>query len=217
MVSGCGLIIIRFPPLSQTTCNDQEIDIMFLLDSSGSIGDADFEIARDWLISVAKSFQIGKLATQVSVMQFADDVIPEFDLDDYDTIEQVENALKNMRLSKGGTNIAGALKYAAQNITDPGFGARASAPKVVVLLTDGREGRGRDRDQTEIQAKLLQKAASVFIIGIGKKQNTRLLNGMATEPISDHVKSAETYEDINKFKSSLTKEGSDICAILPSS
>ena len=40
------------------------------------------------------------------------------------------------------------------------------------------------------------------------QQNTELLSDMATEPTSDHFKSANTYEEINKFKSVLTK---DIC------
>ena len=61
------------------------------------IGQRNFEIAREWLISITKSFQIGPLATQVSVIQYTEAPSPEFDLNDYATVEEVSNNnLKNV-------------------------------------------------------------------------------------------------------------------------
>ena len=92
----------------------------------------------------------------------------EFDLDDYGTIELVESALKRMQLVNGGTNIGEAVNYVTEKISDKNFGARASSPKVVVILTDGQD---QNPNQSEIvaAAKRLQKTASVFVIGIGSR------------------------------------------------
>ena len=76
---------------TEAVCPDQEVDLVFMLDSSGSIGQRNFEIAREWLISITKSFQIGPLATQVSVIQYTEAPSPEFDLNDYATIEEVKS------------------------------------------------------------------------------------------------------------------------------
>lgn len=88
---------------TEAACPDQEVDLIFMLDSSGSIGKHNFEIAREWLISITKSFQIGPLATQVAVIQYTNNPTPEFDLDDYGTVSEVENGLKRMRLANGAT------------------------------------------------------------------------------------------------------------------
>ena len=61
--------------VTEATCTDQEVDLIFMLDSSGSIGSDNFEIAKKWLISITKSFEIGKRAAQVSVMQFTDQAV----------------------------------------------------------------------------------------------------------------------------------------------
>jgi len=54
----------------------------------------------------------------------------------------------------------------------------------------------------EIAKTLQQKAASVFVIGIGNEanMNTNMLNAVATEPIVDHIKKANTVEGINKVR-----------------
>ena len=54
---------------AESQCTDQEVDLVFMLDSSGSIGSRNFEIAREWLISISKSFQIGPTATQIALIQ----------------------------------------------------------------------------------------------------------------------------------------------------
>ena len=69
----------------------------------GSIGSANFEIAREWLISITKSFQIGPLATQVSVIQYTSSPNPEFDLNDFGTVEEVEAGMRRMQLVNGAT------------------------------------------------------------------------------------------------------------------
>ena len=57
---------------AESQCTDQEVDLVFMLDSSGSIGSRNFEIAREWLISISKSFQIGPTATQIALIQVSE-------------------------------------------------------------------------------------------------------------------------------------------------
>ena len=63
---------------AESQCTDQEVDLVFMLDSSGSIGSRNFEIAREWLISISKSFQIGPTATQIALIQVSISLVDSF-------------------------------------------------------------------------------------------------------------------------------------------
>ena len=67
---------------AESQCTDQEVDLVFMLDSSGSIGSRNFEIAREWLISISKSFQIGPTATQIALIQVSISFVDSFSLSD---------------------------------------------------------------------------------------------------------------------------------------
>jgi hypothetical protein len=67
---------------------------------------------------VTKSFQIGPVATQVSVIQYTSEPIPEFDLNDFKTAAEVEDGIKRMRLQNGSTRTdkARALEFVSNVI-----------------------------------------------------------------------------------------------------
>ena len=47
-------------------CLEQsEIDLSFVIDSSSSIGDANFAVMKDFVIKIIKSFSVGPANTQV--------------------------------------------------------------------------------------------------------------------------------------------------------
>lgn len=69
----------------------------------------------------------------------------EFDLNDYQTVEDVQSALDDVLYTKGWTATALALSL-ARFVLDPlrNYGARPfenGIPKVAVLLTDGRSNQ----------------------------------------------------------------------------
>ena len=74
------------------------------------------------------------------------------------------------------------------------YGARASAPKVLVILTDGQDAT--PQLVIEEARKLHQKDVIVFAIGVGAQGslNMDLLSKVATEPVVEHIKSAATVE-----------------------
>ena len=63
-------------------CKNQEIDIQFLVDSSGSIGEADFDRTRKWIKNVVNSFDVNQYGTNFGLTQFTMKVRDEFKLTD---------------------------------------------------------------------------------------------------------------------------------------
>ncbi|CAG5078717.1 Oidioi.mRNA.OKI2018_I69.PAR.g9066.t1.cds [Oikopleura dioica] len=97
-----------------------------------------------------------------------------------------------------------ALLFAAEHFHDKDFGARSQAPKVLVLISDGQDNH--PERVLEAAKKLHAQDVSVFVIGIGNESqmNTKMMNQIATEPVTQHIKYANTVEGINKFKNALT-------------
>ena len=89
-----------------------------------------------------------------------------------------------------------ALGFLNEVVFTEKYGARASAPKVLVILTDGQDAT--PQLVIEEAKKLHQKDVIVFAIGVGPQNslNMDLLGKVATEPVVEHIKSAATVEGI---------------------
>ena len=71
-------------------------DIMFLVDSSGSIGPTNFETMKTFMKNLVGKIQIGADRSQVGVVQFSDYNREEFQLNKYSTHEEIYAAIDRM-------------------------------------------------------------------------------------------------------------------------
>lgn len=71
-------------------------DIMFLVDSSGSIGPENFEKMKTFMKNLLDKIQIGGDRSRVGVVQFSDYSKEEFQLDKYFTQKEISDAIDSM-------------------------------------------------------------------------------------------------------------------------
>ena len=45
------------------------MDLIFLVDGSTSVGERDFEITKEWMISFVKQFEIGEYNSKIGVVK----------------------------------------------------------------------------------------------------------------------------------------------------
>jgi len=145
-------------------------DIVLVLDQSTSIvvGDPNYD---NWYVqmlgfakSVASAFPIGENLTQIGLMKFSGDVEIVFHLNRYNDRETLLNAIDNVDIFGGETNIAAALRTARQDMFAQSNGARPGVPKILILLTDGTANI--EPLNTLPEAKLT-KAANIKIYAVG--------------------------------------------------
>ena len=48
-----------------------DLDLIFLLDGSSSLGAADFETVKEWVVEVSTQFNIEDGSTQIGVIQYS--------------------------------------------------------------------------------------------------------------------------------------------------
>ena len=80
-------------------------DVVFLMDSSGSIGFDNFKKMKKFLKDVIATLNIGpnESHTRISVVSFGDNVRPDFNLNSYQTVQQYHKAIDDIKyLNQGG-------------------------------------------------------------------------------------------------------------------
>ena len=96
--------------LSVTECNAQA-DIVFLLDSSGSVGSSNFQKMLGFVKNVANSFDIGPTDVQIGVDTFQTSHKAEFNLNTYSDKQRMLTAINNIKYTTGLTHTGDAIRF----------------------------------------------------------------------------------------------------------
>lgn len=170
-----------------------ERDIVFVVDTSGSMAGEKIKQARNALKYLVSKLNDGDRFNIVPFSSFADPwrkgLVP--------AKETREEGLKfaETLIAQGGTDIAGAFDAAASCLmTDP------ARPSYVVFMTDGKPTMGETTDPKKIIAKVIAakggkggESLRVFTWGVGYDLDTHLLDDMATRGggVSEYVRPEE--------------------------
>lgn len=100
---------------STPTCAAQA-DIVFILDSSGSIGQTNYNKMLSFVRDVTSKFDIGPNKIQVGVEIFSDRSFIQFHLNKYSDIQTLDTAIANIPYKRGTTNTGQALKVWINNL-----------------------------------------------------------------------------------------------------
>ena len=138
-------------------------DIVFVLDESGSIGSADFNLMKSFVSQLVGRLDIDSGNTRVGLVTFSSSVGTYFNLNAYSTVASVQAAVDSLRYRGGGTNTATALAHVRTTMLTSAAGDRSDVPNVVVVLTDGHSSSAV-RTVVSIQYYLFKKktASNLF-------------------------------------------------------
>ena len=146
---------------------------MFVLDSSGSIGNTNFQKIRNFVNMVISDLDIGPRRTQVGVIVFSLYASVSFNLNSYSNRQELTSAVNRIPYLASTTNTADAL----HTLINQGFvGARPVAqgvPRIAMVVTDGMSDNPA---LTKTAAEALRRVPSIttYAIGIGSAKVTEL-------------------------------------------
>ena len=98
-----------------TACTSY-IDLIFIVDVSGSIQFERIKIIREFLVSIVADLDIGPNSTRVAAAYFSNESYTAFTLDQYNTRQDVQEAIRYIPYIGGKTNIASGLRVARTEI-----------------------------------------------------------------------------------------------------
>ena len=114
---------------------EQNVDIVFAVDASSSMGNVNFQKELDIVTDMIESLNVGS-QVRVGLLTYASDVNVVFDLNEYDSKQAVLNAMA-VYYSGGNTNTAGAIQTADNQMFQTSNGDRDNIKNLLVLLSDG--------------------------------------------------------------------------------
>ncbi|XP_077774827.1 collagen alpha-3(VI) chain isoform X12 [Podarcis muralis] len=159
-------------------------DIIFLVDSSWSIGKEHFQLVREFLYDVVKQLDVGGNDFRFGLVQFSGNPHTEFQLNTYHTVQDVLSHISHMPYMGGGTKTGEGLEFLIRNHLSKAAGSRVSdgAPQVIIVLTDGRS-----QDDVALPSSVLKSAdVNMFAIGVQDAVEGELKE-IASEPLDVHL------------------------------
>ena len=140
---------------------DCGIDLMLVLDSSGSISSSDFRIMQQFVVDLVNSFEMGENAANIGVVQFSSYTNLEIGLSGDNAA--VVNSIQRMYKIDEGTNITAGLQVASNQLNS----GRGDVPRVIIVLTDGMHNEGLGPEPLAIQLRTSENnTRPVTILGV---------------------------------------------------
>ncbi|XP_068120890.1 collagen alpha-6(VI) chain-like, partial [Hyperolius riggenbachi] len=189
--------------IAQQICSDKvcemvAADVMFLVDSSGSIGAENFAKMKTFMKNLVNRTEVIEDKVQFGIVQFSGDVKEELKLNKNGTKEIIWNAVDNMIHMNKNTETGKALTFIADYFTEE-KGARPKVKKVLILITDGAAD-----DVVKTPAESLRNSGIVIIsVGIFNANKSQLLEISGSE---DRVHYLENFDILEKIEDDLITE-----------
>lgn len=150
---------------------------MFIVDESGSIGEENFRLTRNFLRSVISSLETGPFKIRVGIVTYNDVPTAHISLNSFRDKADILQFISFLPYRQGGTKTGAALRFALKNIFTEKKGSREDVPKVAVVITDSES-----QDNVKEPAIALRRAGvTVFAVGIKDANKAELLE-MASYP-----------------------------------
>ena len=114
------------------------LDVMFVIDTSGSIGSTRFQLIREFTADITTELIRNSPRSSVGVILFSSNAYIQFSLQTYTSLNSLLSAINNLPYSSGGTNTAEALTLLLSSAQNGTLRLRNDSSKVAVIITDGQ-------------------------------------------------------------------------------
>ncbi len=216
-----------FDYVAETQSCDAPVDVVLVLDRSGSMREED-KIGQ--AKSAASEF-VGRLSSQdqAAVVSFATEASNPPDQSLSDKKDRLKAAIAATDIHTDGlqyTNIADGLRRAVDELATQRH--REDSRPIIVMLTDGIPTRPTDpmkKDDTAYAEKAAFNAAqsaksqgiTLYTIGLGSDLNIKLLQDMATKPEQFYqaASGAELSTVYQKISTAICKKSPSVVEIIP--
>jgi len=145
----------------ESTCFGR-MNLEIVLDGSGSIDPADFEKAKQFVAELVSTFSLA--STRIGMTVFSDAVTTIFPLNNVLTAQEMDDRIRNAVQPQSTTATHLAIDDAVRELQNSNL-LGTTAPKVILVLTDGHSNNNADTVVSAGKAKAA--GIATFAVGIG--------------------------------------------------
>ena len=154
------------------------LDLIFVLDSSGSIGSFNFVTMKNFVANVTANFEITANSTRVGLIRFSDTASILIPLGSNNNTQQLTTAINSVVYIGGNTRTDLALDLVPTAFNNSRI--NEGIPRVVILLTDGRSNNPTLTAQAA--PRVHNDSIEVYSVGIGEGIDETELHIIASDP-----------------------------------
>ncbi|XP_078348187.1 uncharacterized protein LOC144633234 isoform X3 [Oculina patagonica] len=156
------------------------MDIGVIMDRSGSVGAANFEKAKQFVISLVHKLQISSHGTRIGIIPYHSDaqVAVKFADVAHQSPDAMTRLIKGIPYTSGMTRTDKAIELASSHLFSGAGGLRSDKPNVLIVMTDGKTNAGSKPYKT-VLAPLKNKHVRMIAVGVGSGINENELKEIA--------------------------------------
>ncbi|KAM8856394.1 collagen, type XXVIII, alpha 2a isoform 1-T2 [Spinachia spinachia] len=197
-ICGCGI-----------KCKERPMELVFVIDSSESVGPENFEIIKDFVTRLVDRTTVGRNATRIGLVLYSLEVHLQFNLVRYTSKQDVKQAIRKMPYMGEGTYTGTAIRKATQEAF---FSARPGVRKVAIVITDGQTDK---REPVKLDLAVREAHAAnieMYALGIVNSSDPtqteflRELNLIASDPDSEHMYLIDDFNTLPALESQLVNQ-----------
>uniref|UniRef100_A0A8C7TLN7 Collagen alpha-1(XXVIII) chain n=1 Tax=Oncorhynchus mykiss TaxID=8022 RepID=A0A8C7TLN7_ONCMY len=197
-ICGCGI-----------KCKERPMELVFVIDSSESVGPENFEIIKDFVAALVDRVTVGRNATRIGLVLYSLEVKLEFNLARHMTKQDVKQAIRNIPYIGEGTHTGTAIRKATQEAF---YSSRKGVSKVAIVITDGQTDK-REPVKLDIAVREAH-AANIEMYALGivntsdptQSEFLRELNLIASDPDSEHMYLIDDFNTLPALESKLVSK-----------
>ncbi|KAK5921640.1 hypothetical protein CgunFtcFv8_018989 [Champsocephalus gunnari] len=177
-------------------------DIVFIVDESGSIGNENFRLMRNFLHLVVSSLDVSPKRVRVGIVTYNDVSTPQVFLNSFDNKDELLEYINILPYNGGGTNTGEALNFTRENvfIKEKGCRKENGVQQVAVVITDGKS----QDEVSEAAITLRRTGVTIYALGIKDAIESELLE-MASHPPDQHVFTRTSFTELTHLKQTLQR------------
>ncbi|XP_051872889.1 collagen alpha-1(XXVIII) chain-like [Pristis pectinata] len=194
IICGCG-----------RKCKEKPLELVFVIDSSESVGPENFEIVKEFVSALIDRVSGSNEATRIGVILYSLDAQIIIHLRQGITPEKAKTLIQNMQYLGEGTYTGTAIEMANQVFKL----ARKEARKVAIVITDGQTDTREPIDLEMAVKEAHSVHTEVFVIGIGNASDPvypnfkKEMNLIASDPDEEYVYLIDDFMTLPTLESKL--------------
>ncbi|XP_048008942.1 collagen alpha-1(XXVIII) chain-like isoform X2 [Megalobrama amblycephala] len=202
------IILIRSICGCGRRCRVKPLELVFVIDSSESVGPENFEVIKDFVNTLIDHMSVSPEVTRVGVVLYSHINRVVTSIQDRLTHEEVKAAVRRMTYIGEGTYTGSGIRKANEMF----HSARPGVKKVAVVITDGQTDH-RDMVKLEDAVKEAHSAnITMFAIGVVNQSDPNYdnfkeeLKSIASLPTEEHVFPIEDFRTLPEVESKLLQQ-----------
>ena len=209
------------------SCESYLADIVFVIDSSGSIRDQNpkdksydnWVLLLEFMVKIVDMLNIGTNQVRIGAVKFSTTAESVFHLNQYSDKDSLKTAIKAISFMGGHTNTSGGIRIMNDVEFTSGNGDRPNINNIAIIITDGVSTRDvGDTIPEAIRAR--NRGIKIYSVGITKGINEQELKEMSSMPQQenkDYFKAAD-FRSLEQVALAITNDACDnskcICFML---